>query len=69
MDHEFESIAKVKLMNQQKQTIGEWCSLLKNYLVEVNDMLITDRSLLVILESQIFQTTSDPVRNISLIVS
>ena len=59
----------VKSFQEQEITIPQWIGKVKTYLMNVQGHLIEKKSMVIIIESQIFLTCMQPARQVCLIVS
>ena len=59
----------VKTFQDREIEIQEWIGKVKNYVFQVQGELIQDRSMVFIIEAQIFFTHSTPSRQLCLLVS
>ena len=59
----------VKSFHEQEITIPQWIGKVKNYLTNVQGHLIEKKSMVIMIESQIFLTCTQPARQVCLIVS
>ena len=59
----------VKSFQEQEITIPQWIGKVKTYLMNIQGHLIEKKSMVIMIESQIFLTYTQPARQVSLIVS
>ena len=59
----------VKSFHEQEITIPQWIGKVKSYLMNVQGHLIEKKSMVIMIESQIFLTCTQPARQVCLIVS
>ena len=59
---------EIKQFYKKEVKIDHWMSGVKNYISEVTDNMIVDKSLIIVMKSQNFQTNTEPQRNVTFIV-
>ena len=63
------SAEHVKASQEQEMLIPEWIGAVKKYVMQVQPDLIEDREMVIMIESQIFFTYTEPSRQICVVVS
>ena len=63
------SISEVSSYMTEEKEVNTWIAGVKEYLLEVNGQLMTDKNLIYFIDSQVFLTNTNPKRAVSVMVN